>query len=181
MLLSVGKMGRMTGDAGMKPMQKFRLLILALCAPCFLVLLYGLVGHPHPTKWFTPLCLFYSVAAVTSAYIYLLRHPELRPSQEEKARRLAAINPRKATVQVMVFLAVTLAALSMFLFFDRNPPSNLVFVQGVPRARGLWSIYRGAVWGGAALTFLAFLRLCQVSVRKRKAKLNHSNPGVLNG
>ena len=85
MLLSVGKMGRMTGDAGMKPMQKFRLLVLALCAPYFLALLYRLVGHPHPAKWFTPLCLFYSVAAVTSAYIYLLRHPELRLSQEEKA------------------------------------------------------------------------------------------------
>ena len=181
MLLSVGKMGRMTGDAGMKPMRKFRLLVLALCAPYFLALLYRLVGHPHPAKWFTPLCLFYSVAAVTSAYIYLLRHPELRPSQEEKARRSGAINPRKATAQVMVFLAVSLASLSMFLFLDRNPPSSLVFAQGVPRARGLWSIYRGAVWGGVALTFLAFLRLCQVSARKRKAKLNRSNPGVLNG
>lgn len=156
----------MTGDAGMKPMQKFRLLVLALCAPYFLALLYRLVGHPRPANWFNPLCLFYSVGAVTSAHIYLLRHPELRPSPEEKARRLAATNPRKATLQVMVFLAVSLAVLSTFLFFDRNPPSNLVFAQGLPRARELWNMYRGAVWGGVALTFLAFLRLCQVSARR---------------
>jgi hypothetical protein len=152
-----------------------------VCAPYFLALLYGLVGHPHPAQWFTPLCLFYSVAAVISAYIYLLRHPELRPSPEEKVRRLAAINRRKATAQVIVFLAVSLVAFSMFLFFDRKPPSNLASAQGVARARGLWGIYRGAVWGGVSLALLACLRLCQVSVRKKKAKLNGSNPGLLNG
>jgi hypothetical protein len=171
----------MRGGAGTKPTQKFRLLVLALGAPYFLVLLYRLVGHPHPAKWFTPLCLFYSVGAVISAYVYLLRHPELRPPQEEKARRLAAINPRKATAQVLVFLAVSLLAFSLFLFFDRDPPSNLVFAQGVVRARGLWSIYRGAVWGGVVLTLLVLLRLCQVFVRKRKAKLTGSNSGLLNG
>ena len=103
--------------------------------PYLLALLYRLVGHPRPANWFNPLCLFYSVGAVTSAHIYLLRHPELRPSRKKKARRLAATNPRKATLQVMVFLAVSLAVLSTFLFFDRNPPSNLVFAQGLPRAR----------------------------------------------
>jgi hypothetical protein len=168
---SVGRMGKMRGGAGVKPTQKFRLLVLALCAPYFLALLYRLVGHPHPAKWFTPLCLFYSLGAIISTYVYLLRHPELRSSQEEKARRLAAINPQKATAQVLVFLAVSLLAFSLFLFFDRDPPSDLVFAQGVVHARGL-GIYRGAGWGGVFLTLLALLRLCQVFVRKRKAKFN---------
>ena len=92
MLLSVGKMGRMTGDAGMKPTQKFRLLVLALCAPYFLALLYGLVGHPHPAKWFTPLCLFYSASLLAehpTAYlanaetIVAMRTPGLGSCAEE--------------------------------------------------------------------------------------------------
>ena len=174
-------MGRMTGDAGMKPMQKFRLLVLALCSPYFLALLYRLVGHPRPANWFNPLCLFYSVGAVTSAHIYLLRHPELRPSPEEKARRLAATNPRKATLQVMVFLAVSLAVLSTFLFFRPQPTLKSRLCAGfTTRPRVMEHVSRSGM--GWCCPHLSGIPPSLSGIgAERKAKLNRSTPGVLNG
>ena len=81
----------------------------------------------------------------------------------------------------MVFLAVSLAVLSTFLFFLPQPTLGSVFAQGLPRARELWNMYRGSGRGGVALTFLAFLPSLSGIGAERKAKLNRITPGVLNG
>jgi len=153
----------------MKPKQKLRLLALVVYAPYILALLYVLIGHHHPPKWFIPLWIGYGTTGLTCLILYLLRHPELRTSPQEKARRRAMINPRTAKVWVIAIFAANLAFCSFFLFFDREPPSNLVCAQGAGRAHAMWSLYRGVAWVNIGLSLAVFLRLCQGSYGKKNA------------
>lgn len=156
----------------MKPMQKFRLLVLAVSSPVYLLLLFAvLTCCPHSLKWFAPVLGCYSVGALIFMFGYLLRHPELRPSPEERARRVADISPHKARVVTLATLVVVLAACSLYLFFARQPAPNLVRTQGFERAHASWVLTRGIAWAVIAFTFALFLRLRQVWYRQRKASL----------
>jgi|GEM_PF-5629132 len=153
----------------MKPKQKLRLLALVVYAPYILALLYVLIGHHHPPKWFIPAWIGYGATGLTCLILYLLRHPELRTSPQEEARRLAMIDPRTAKMRIIGIFAANLAFCSFFLFHYREPPSNLVCAQGVARAYAMWGIYRGVAWVNIVLSLAVFLRLCSVSYRKKNA------------
>ena len=46
-------------------MQKFKLLVLAVSSPVYLLLLFAvLTSYPHPLKWFAPVLGCYSVGAL---------------------------------------------------------------------------------------------------------------------
>lgn len=161
----------------MKPMQKLGLLVLVVYIPYVLAPLYVVTGHHPMPRWFILPWLGYT-AGFASLMRHVKRHPTLQPSPEERAKRLAMMNPRKAKAWTIVFLAAILAAGLLLLFFQREPPSNLVCAQGIARARTQWGIYRGVAWVNVVLTLAMFLRLYLVSYRKRKARLAGSNLDV---
>ena len=87
----------------MKPMQKYKLLVLAVLSPYFLLLVFGLTTGIRSGKWVAPVFLGYSIGALAFMFSYLVTRPELRPTEEERAKRLAAINPRKARLMTISF------------------------------------------------------------------------------
>jgi hypothetical protein len=154
----------------MKPKQKYRLLVLAILSPYLLLLVFGLTTGTRSGKWVVPVCLCYGIAALAFMFHYLVMHPELRPTQEERAKRLAAINPRKAKLATFGFSLATLLSCSLYLFFAQEPPATLIRVHGVDAAHRYWALTRGAAWTGIAVTLVVLFRLWQVSHRNRASQ-----------
>lgn len=151
-------------------MQKYRLLVLGLLSPYLLLLVLGLTTRIHSGKWFAPIFLGYCIGALAFMFRYLVTHPELRPTEEERAKRLAAIDPRKARFMTITFSLLLLLACTLYLVFARRPP-GLVRTQGIESAHTVWLFSRGAAWVCIGVTVAIFVRVCQVANRKNKTNL----------
>ncbi len=152
----------------MKPKQKYRLLVLAVLSPYLLLLVFGLTTGTRSGKWVVPVCLCYGIGALAFMFHYHMTHPELRPTREERAQRLAAINPRRAKLATFGFSVATLLSCSLYLFFAQEPPASLARAHGVDAAHRYWVLTRSAAWTGIAVTLVVFFRLWQVSHRNRE-------------
>lgn len=149
----------------MKPMQKYRLLVLAVLSPYFFLLVFGLITRIRSGKWVAPVVLAYSIGALAFMIRYLVTHPELRPTEDERAKRLAAIDPRKARLMTITVSLLLLLASSLYLVFAHQP-SSLVRTQGFESTHTVWLFSRGAAWTCVGVNIAIFARVCQVANRK---------------
>jgi hypothetical protein len=151
----------------MKPMQKYRLVALAILSSYFLLLIFELTTRPG--KWIAPVCLFSGIGALAFMFRHFVTHPELRPTQEERAKRMAAINPGRARLITISLLLLTLLACSMYLVFAHEPRPGVAQTNGLVGAHALGSFTRGAAWSCIGVTIAMFARVCQVAHRRKKA------------
>jgi len=162
----------------MEPKQKLRLLILAVWVPFVFPLLWVAISHYRPHAWLTGLWWGYGLPGFICVILYVIRHPELRPSPEEKARRLAKVNPRVARIWTSISLLACIA-MALIILLQRNTLPN-TWRQCVTPNQTSISIVHAVAWVGLVVGLAGFVRLCQVWYRNRKAPLANSNPDGAN-
>ena len=156
----------MTRGRGSKPMQYYRLLALTVLFPYFLLLVVGLTARVRWGHWVAPVCLCYGIGALLFFFRYVLTRPELRPSAEERAKRLATINPRRARFITISLSVVTLLLCSLYLFLMNQPPMSLDPAHSFQ----IWVLSRSVAWVSIAVSLVVLFRLWQVYSRKGKSE-----------
>jgi|SRR5579863_1508665 len=160
----------------MEPKRKLRLLILAVWVPYVSVPLWVAIGHYRRPAWLTGLWLGYGFVGLVCVFLYIMRHPELRPSPEEKARRLDQINPRTARIWTSISL-LAFIVMALITLLQRNPLSS-AWRQGVTPNQTSTSVVHAVAWASLVAGLAGFVRLGQVWYRKRKAPLANKHTGV---
>jgi uncharacterized membrane protein YfcA len=156
----------------MEPKRKLSLLILAVSVPNVCAVFGLAIGHYRPPEWLIRLWLGCGLIGVVCVFVYMFRHPELRPSPEERAGRSAQIDPR--TARIWIFLIAGIA--SALIILTQSDPLSHAWGRSVTPNRALISILRAVAWFGLLVGLAGLIRLGQVWYRKRKARLanNHS-------
>jgi hypothetical protein len=106
----------------MNPKQKLRLILLGWVVP-FASLLYYVLKSQHLPEWFLLVEFGYLVAFLTYMTLFVRRHPELRPSPEEKTGRAVWINSVTPRMWTSVFLLAGIAV-AVFILLQRDPLSH---------------------------------------------------------
>ena len=153
----------------MEPKQKLNLLILAVSVPNICAVLGIAIGHYRPPEWLIRLWLGCSLIGVVCVFVYMFRHPELRPSPAEKAKRLARVNPRTARMWTSIFFLASIAV-GVAVLAQRDPLSH-AWRHGVTPNPVLISLVRSVAWFSLVASFAGLIRLGQVWYRNRKTTL----------
>lgn len=161
----------------MNPKQKLRLILLGWVVP-FASLLFYVVKSHHLPKWFPFVELGYFAAILIFMTLYMRRHPELRPSPEDKARRAERINSATPNIKMWtsIFLLAGVAAAVLILLQD--DPLSHAWGRGVTPNPTLISIVHGVAWVDLVICIAGFARMSQVWHRKRKAALASGNTHI---
>jgi uncharacterized membrane protein YfcA len=160
----------------MEPKQKLRRLILAVSVPNVCAVLGIAIGHYRPPEWLIRLWLGCCLIGMVCVFVYMFRHPELRPSPAEKERQLAKINPHTARIWTSILLLACIAV-ALIILLQHNPLPS-AWRQSVTPDRTSISIVRAVAWVSLVAGLAGFVRLGQVWYRKEKAPLTNKNTGV---
>lgn len=150
----------------MNPKRKLRLILLGWMVPFAFLLFYVVKSH-HLPKWFLFVEFGYFVAFLTSMTLYMRRHPELRPSTEDSARRVVWVNSVTPHMWTSIFLLAGIAV-AVFILLQRDPLAH-AWGRGVTPNPTLITIVHGVAWVDLVLFVAGFVRVTQVWYRKRKA------------
>lgn len=152
----------------MNPRRKLRLILLGWVIPFAALLFYG-VKSRHLSTWFPFVEFAYFAALLIFMTLYMRRHPELRPSPEDKARRAERINAvtPKMKMWTSIFLLAGIAAAALILLQD--DPLSHAWGRGVTPNPTLIRIVHGVAWVDLLICIAGFARMSQVWHRKRKA------------
>ncbi len=150
----------------MNPKRKLRLILLGWMVPFAFLLFYVVKSH-HLPKWFLFVEFGYFVAFLTSMTLYMRRHPELRPSTEDSARRVVWVNSVTPHMWTSIFLLAGIAV-AVFILLQRDPLAH-AWGRGVTPNPTLIAIVHGVAWVDLVLFVAGFVRVTQVWYRKRKA------------
>jgi hypothetical protein len=156
----------------MNPKRKLRLILLGWMVPFASLLFYVLASHRLP-KWFPFVEFGYFVAFLTCMTLYVKRHPELRPSPGEKARRAVWTNSVTPRMWTSVFLLAGIAV-AVFILLQRDPLSHALG-RGVTPNPTLIRIGHGVAWVNLILFVAGFVRISQVWYRTKKAANSSSS------
>ena len=150
----------------MNPKRKLRLILLGWMVPFAFLLFYVVKSH-HLPKWFLFVEFGYFVAFLTYMTLYMRRHPELRPSPEEKARRAVWTNSVTPRMWTSIFLLAGIAV-AVFILLQRDPLSHS-WARGVTPNPTLIRVVRGVAWVDLVIFVAGLVRIRQVWYRTKKA------------
>jgi hypothetical protein len=156
----------------MNPKRKFRLILLGWMVPFASLLLYVLASHRLP-KWFPFVEFGYFVALLILMTLYVRRHPELRSSPEDRARRAERVNAATPKMWTSIFLLAGIAV-AVFILLQRDPLSH-AWGRGVTPNPTLIRIVHGVAWVNLVLFVAGFVRISQVWYRTKKAANSSSS------
>jgi hypothetical protein len=150
----------------MNPKRKLSLILIGWMVPFASLLFYFVKSH-HLPKWFPFVEFGYFAAFLISMTLYMRRHPELRLSPEDKARRVVRVNSITPGMWTSVFLLAGIAV-ALAILLQRDPLSY-AWGRGVTPNPTLLRIVRGVAWVDLVIFVAGFVRVTQVWFRKRKA------------